>query len=688
MSTTIANHAAAKKFKPFVPPTMQMTEFTGRAIVLGLLMTGILGAANAYLGLRAGMTIAATYPAAVISMAILRIFKGSILEENIARTIGSIGESVAAGAVFTIPAFVIAGLWKDDAGNPALGTGKYWNSVALMVIGGILGILFVTLLRRVMVEDPELPFPESVAASEIHKAGQQGAKAAKILFANMGFGAVMYFLSQINVFWYMRSILVNIPNMRAGLRVGRSATSPVVATGGMTTFNTPAISPAYLGVGYIIGPRLAALNFAGGVVAWGLLVPMLVYFLGPGIQANLPPSATMDWSALAASIWFSIVRPIAVGGMLVGAGFTLFRMRKQLGAGMSRAVSDLKKAAGAHEVTDRTEKDLNAKVVFLGVAVVLIAMIVLYYVFIAGAGNMPGGKVLTGAIVAAVVMIVLGFFFAAVSGNLCGMIGSSNNPVSGLTLCTLVVAALLMVALGVGGTGGIAAVLGVAAVVCVSSAVAGEMLQDLKVGHILGGTPSRMQIGDMMGVVVASLVLFFPLMILDKAYHFGSAALPAPQAGLMAMLGQGIVGGNMAWPLVVVGIFMGFALIMVQVKSPMLFAVGMYLPLETTFAIFVGGVIRWVTDVLRDRRGFNDAQKARVENAGVLTASGLIAGEALCGLVIAFIVGTNHKLPDLGIGRAWITGLIGLAVLVAVMIKLPLANAGSPDEPAPPTAIM
>jgi len=470
--------------------------------------------------------------------------------------------------------------------------------------------------------------------------------------------------------------------------VGRSTASPIVATGGMTTFDTPAISPAYLGVGYIIGPRLAALNFAGGVVAWGLLVPLLVYFLGPGIQANLPAGASMDWSALAANIWFAIVRPIAVGGMLVGAGFTLFRMRKQLGAGMSRAVSDLKKSTAVHEVTDRTEKDLNAKVVFLGVAVVLVAMIVLYYYFISGAGNMPGGKVMTGAIVAAVVMIVLGFFFAAVSGNLCGMIGSSNNPVSGLTLCTLVVAALLMVALGVGGTGGVAAVLGVAAVVCVSSAVAGEMLQDLKVGHILGGTPARMQIGDMFGVVVASLVLFFPLMILDKAYHFGSAALPAPQAGLMAMLGQGIVGGNMAWPLVVVGIFMGFALIMVQVKSPMLFAVGMYLPLQTTFAIFVGGVIRWITDLLRDRRGFNDAQKARVENAGVLTASGLIAGEALCGLVIAAIVGTNHKMPDLGIGNAWISGLIGLALLIAVMIKLPLANAGSPDEPAPPTAIM
>ncbi|HKC72196.1 MAG TPA: oligopeptide transporter, OPT family, partial [Terriglobales bacterium] len=348
----------------------------------------------------------------------------------------------------------------------------------------------------------------------------------------------------------------------------------------------------------------------------------------------------------------------------------------------------LKKSAAAHEATDRTERDLNAKVVFAGVGVVLLAMIALYYFFIVGAGNLTLSKVVGGAVVAALVMVILGFFFAAVSGNLVGLIGSSNNPVSGLTLCTLVVAALLMVALGVSGVGGVAAVLGVAAVVCVSSAVAGEMLQDLKVGHILGGTPSKMQIGDLFGIAVSGLVLFFPLMILDKAYHFGTAALPAPQAGLMAMLAQGIVGGNMAWPLVVVGILMGFAMILIEVRSPMLFAVGMYLPLETTFAIFVGGVIRWITDRLRDRRGFNDAQKARVDNAGVLTASGLIAGEALCGLVIAGIVGSGHSLPQIFENPHWISGLIGLALLIGVMIKVPLANAGRPEDPAPPTAIM
>ena len=284
--------------------------------------------------------------------------------------------------------------------------------------------------------------------------------------------------------------------------------------------------------------------------------------------------------------------------MLVGACYTLFRMRKSLGVGMKRAISDLKKSGQVSAATNRTERDLNPKIVFGGLALVLVAMIFLYNFF---AQNM------VGAIVAAVVMIILGFFFAAVSGNLVGTIGSSNNPISGLTLATLIIAALLMVSIGVKGPSGVAAVLGVAAVVCVSSAVAGEMLQDLKVGHILGGTPRSMQLGDFLGVIVASFSLFFVLMLLHVGniraggIGFGDRQLSAPQAGLMAMLSRGIVGGEMAWPLIVVGILMGVALIMMGVRSPMLFAVGMYLPLETTFAIFVGGVIRWLTDVFRDR---------------------------------------------------------------------------------------
>src|SRR5271157_5735856 len=265
MNAQSSDPASPRKHQPYVPANMEMKEFTFRAVLLGILMTAVLGAANAYLGLKAGMTIAATYPAAVIGMSILRLMKGSLLEENIARTIGSIGESVAAGAIFTIPAFVIAGLW------PTLGMQRYWQSVALMVIGGLLGILFVTLLRRVMVEDPDLPFPESMAASEIHKAGQQGAKAAKILFANMGFGAFMYLLGQFSLFSPSRDFIVGVGQLgRSFVRMGRSATAPKLTAGAVTAVSAPAISPAYLGVGYIIGPRLASLNFAGGVIAWGL----------------------------------------------------------------------------------------------------------------------------------------------------------------------------------------------------------------------------------------------------------------------------------------------------------------------------------------------------------------------------------------------------------------------------------
>jgi putative OPT family oligopeptide transporter len=687
MSSTVISEPR-KKHVPYVPETMEMKEFTFRAVLIGLFLTALLGSANAYLGLKAGMTIAATYPAAVIGMALLRLMKGSLLEENIARTVGSIGESVAAGAIFTIPAFVMADLWP--ALQPWPPSVEYWKSVALMMIGGTLGILFVTLLRRVMVEDPDLPYPESVAASEIHKAGQQGSTAAKILFANMGFGSFMYLLGAINVFNPNNTFPVTIGNLGKKLLL-RTSTNPNVAmtmTGGTTIFTAPDVSPAYLGVGYIIGPRLAALNFAGGVLAWGLLVPLLTFTIGPYIQATQPADQPISWTLLAGAIYFSIVRPIAVGGMLVGASYTLFKMRKQLALGMGRAVSDLKKSAAAQAATNRTERDLPAKAIFAGVGVVFVAMILLYYYFISGAGTLTGSQVLSGSLVAAGVMIIVGFFFAAVSGNLVGMIGSSNNPVSGLTLCTLVIAALLMVAMGVKGTGGVAAVLGVAAVVCVSSAVAGEMLQDLKVGHILGGTPSKMQIGDLFGIVVASLVLFFPIAILAKAYHFGSAALPAPQAGLMAMLSKGIVGGDMAWPLVIVGILLGLGMIMIEVKSVMLFAVGMYLPLGTTFAIFVGGVIRWITDMLRDRRGFNDAQKARVDNAGVLTASGLIAGEALCGLVIAGLVGSNHDVTLFKWTPPFLLALGALAVLAIVMIRLPLASCGRPEDPAPPTAIM
>jgi putative OPT family oligopeptide transporter len=673
----------ARRHQPFVPESMEMPEFTLRALLLGIVMTVVLGAANAYLGLRAGVTIAATYPAAVMSMAILRMRRGSILEENIARTAGSIGESVAAGAVFTLPAFILAGAWPSFDVKDA-----YWKSTALMVVGGFLGVLFISLVRRVMVEDPELPFPESVAAAEIHKAGQRGAQAAKYLFYNMGVGALIYFLGAISLFAQTKEIFVRVGEIGKTLvRLGGRDSTQVVKTGGVTYFSAPSISPAYVGVGYIIGPVLASLNFSGGVLAWGLMIPLLVYFLGPELQAFLPPEAGAErWEGLVRAIWRNIVRPIAVGGMLVGAAYTLYRMRKNLFGGLGRAIAELTGRAPVPTRVGRTERYMSSKTVFSLIGLMFVLMIVLY-IYLSG--------LVGGGIVAAVVMIIAAFFFATVSGYLVGMIGSTNNPISGLTLSTLIIAALLMIALGVSGPSGVIAVLGVAAVVCVSSAVAGELLQDFKVGYILGGTPRTIQIVELIAVTCASLVMYFPLMVLHKGniaeggIGFGDPKLSAPQAGLMASLAQGIVGGEMAWPLVVCGILMGIVMIMLQVRSPMLVAVGMYLPLDTTFAIFVGGLIRWATDAMGRRRQLNEAQRTRVENVGILIASGLIAGEALVGLLIAtYVFFKGEGVAGIFDHPSYAFGLAVLAMMALIMVLIPLRNAGRPDEPAPPAAMM
>ena len=688
MSTPAGNPPQEpRKHRPYVPETMEMKELTFRAVFLGLILTVVLGAANAYLGLRAGITIAATYPAAVIAMAVLRAWKGSLLEENIARTAGSIGESVAAGAIFTIAAFLIAKAWPSFRPEDA-----YWKSTALIMVGSILGVLFISLVRRTMVEDPELPFPESVAASEIHKAGQRGAQAAKYLFWNIGVGGVVYMLGKLGLFAADKDFHFGIGNLgHSQVRLGPLGSTNVVATGGTTMFAAPSVSPAYLGVGYIIGLRLASIQFAGGVLAWGLMIPVLVYFLGPELRPYLPADTPDNWSAMVIAVWKFIVRPIAVGGMLVGAAYTLFKMRKSLTAGLGKAFADLKQSADERAKLSRTEQYMSSKVV-LGLIALMFVLMCFLYIHISG--------LLWPAILAAVVMLVVGFFFATISGNLVGFIGSSNNPISGLTLSTLLIAALLMVALGVTGPSGVAAVLGVAAVVCVSAAVAGELLQDFKVGYILGGTPRRIQIAELVAVVVASLVMYWPLMLLHQAningggIGFGDRQLPAVQSGLMATLAQGIVGGDMPWALVVVGILFGLAMIMMQVKSPMLVAVGMYLPFETTFSIFLGGVFRAAGDWMAERRGFNPAQKARVENAGVLTASGLIAGEAVLGLVWAgmqFVPkwkAPNHPPQIFSDPSYLIGGMIVLAGLAALMLALPLSAAGDPNEPAPPTGMM
>lgn len=684
--------AEEKKFVPFISPDVNLVEFTIRGLILGLILAVVLGAANAYLGLKAGMTIAATYPAAVLGMAILRLFKSNILEENFVRTVGSIGESVAAGAIFTLPAFFIARIW--DPQNITLG--NYFTATIILIVGGILGIMFVALLRRVMVEDKDLLFPESTAAAEIHKSGQKGGSGgAKYLFSAMGVGAVIQFFAQLKLFatwekfygFFHKTI---IPG------------TFFKAEGGML-LSSPGFSPAYTGVGYIIGPKYASLNFSGGLLAWGLLTPIIYYFIYPYINV---PVFIQNWAITSGisieklndpafqitQVWKFVVRPIAIGGMLMGAFYTLFRMRKSLYAGLKRSFGDVKKAAaGSHIEVIRTEKDLKFFWIIMGIlASAIVTFLITYFVFNTG---------LIPALVSATILIVLAFFFAAISGYLVGIIGSSNNPISGLTLTALITTALILVLIGVDAEhGGVAAVLGVAAIVCVAAAVAGEMLQDLKAGHILGGTPWKMQVGNIIGVIVSGLVMFYVLNMLNQADivqgqqqgytgGFGSKNLAAPQAGLMAMLSQGIIGGQMAWPLIIVGLLMGLALIMMQVKSPMLVAVGMYLPLETTFAIFVGGLIKGVVDLVVEKKQYVPAQKVRIENIGILLASGLIAGEALTGLGfapfrIAGVVPEIFKDPPV------IIGIAVLVILTLILIIVPIMNRGSEDEPAPPSAGM
>ncbi|MBN1222680.1 MAG: oligopeptide transporter, OPT family [Candidatus Aminicenantes bacterium] len=644
-----------QSFKPYVPPEQAMKEISFKAIFLGILMAVVLGAANAYLGLLVGMTVAATFPAAVIAMAVLRPMKGTILEENLARTTGAVGEALAAGAIFTIPAFLFTGVWtKFDV----------LKSSMLMLIGGVLGVFLIILVRRTLVEDAELPFPESVACAEMVKTGQKAGSNAAYMFWAMGLGGFIEFFTSENgiriIRPYARAVF-KIPGLSRityldGDNVEVTKTAEIK---GRMFIESPAANAAMTGVGYIIGPKLAALTFSGGVLGWLFLMPILLFISGD--LGRIVSDFGGNWTALAISAYDAQIKPIAVGAMLVGAFYTLFRMRKSLFTGIGRSFADVKRArSGSATETVRTDKDLPFPSIIIAIIALIIPMVILYNVFTRNIGS---------ALVSALVMVVMGLLFAAVAGYLVGIIGSSSNPISGLTLTTLLIAALMMVIMGQKGNEGIAAVLGVAAVVCCVAGVAGDMIQDWKVGHILGGTPWRMQIGGLIGVIAAALTLTFSLQLLHNTIGIGSETLPAPQAGLMATMAKGIVGGEMAWPLVLAGMLLAVALILIGSPSPMLIAVGMYLPFRATACIFLGGVIKYFLDKTVAKKKPTNKGKELVENIGLLLASGLIAGQALMGLITAAVKGAKLQLPSF-----WQSAWLGLLVFFAlgfILIYLP-----------------
>ncbi|MSV27485.1 MAG: oligopeptide transporter, OPT family [Bryobacterales bacterium] len=658
-------------------PAKSPPEMTVKAVALGLLLALIFGAANAYLGMKAGQTVAATIPAAVIAIALFRLpaMRGGVLEQNIARTAASVGEALVSGAIFTIPAFVMV-----EINGVRLWTGlreHYWQACLILLVGGLLGIFYIIVLRRPLVTEPGLPWPESVASAEIVKAGEQGSDAPKYVFGAMAFGGLIQVLKSdkgIQVFReYIDGFLPFPRSVIQHFNLRREPTAAITHSGGIP-WSTPALSPALIGIGYIIGPRLASINVAGGIIAWWMLIPLLLFF-DPDLPRRLGGAAGNTPDVLAFTVWYNVVRPIAVGAMLVSAGHTLFSMRHSIAKSLKGAIASSASASfGAAAETPRTERDIPIRWWAFGTASLTAATLALYFAF---TGNW------TAAIVATVVMTVTGFLLSAVGGYLVGLVGSSNQPLSGLTVSALVISALVMVAIGATGPSGVMAVLGVASIVSLACSVSGSLIQDLKAGHILGGTPWKMQIVEILAVVVLSLFLMLPIIALDEANRatggIGGRALPAPQAGLMAQLAKGIVGGQMAWGLIGAGAAFGIALLLCGARAPMLVAVGMYLPFDTTSSIFIGGVLKWLVD-LRVAR-LSPESKVAVEERGTLLASGLIAGEAVVGILLAvtFVAGISSITrmftgsDELGFFPQWggWLSLLAFAAIAWVLVRIP-----------------
>jgi putative OPT family oligopeptide transporter len=676
------------EFKPFVPHDSTEHEFTLKAVLAGIIMAAIFGAANAYLGMKAGQTVAATIPAAVIAIAFFRLpfFRGGVLEQNLTRTAASVGEALVAGAIFTIPAFMMVNvgghrLWTDLRSH-------FWTGTLILLAGGLLGVFFIIILRRPLCVESDLPFPESTASAEIVKAGQQGATdAPKYIFGAMGLGALLQLLKDekgFQVFQDSVSLFWNFPkSVVRYFGYQKELLGEVSYTGGVA-YTTPSASPALIGIGYIIGPRLAAINFSGGVIAWLVLIP-LVLFIDPELphRVGATTGGVAPWDLVSYTVWYNVVRPIAVGAMLVGAVYTLYTMRESILRSIKGAFQVSTATGAGAAVRTRLDIDIPIKWIILSIVALVIPITIIYYYFAHSWG---------AALVAAVVMTLSGFFLAAVGGYLVGLVGSSNQPVSGLTLAALVIAAIMMVAIGVKGLGGVAAVLGVASVVCCACCVSGSLIQDLKAGYLLGGTPWKMEVVEVLSVAAVSFFLLLPIIALHEANlasgGIGGKLLPAPQAGLMAQLAQGIVGGQMAWGLLLIGCLFGVSLVMIEAPSPMLIAVGMYLPLETTSAIFAGGAMRWVADGWAVRRKLSGDEKAKFEERGTLLASGFIAGEAITGILLAALFLTGVKsithiftgrdvLHFVGRWGGWVS-LIAFAIIAYVLVALPQKKRAKP----------
>ena len=617
-----------KSFKPYIPADRVVPEFTVTSVIIGVILSIVFGAANAYLGLRVGMTVSASIPAAVLSMGIIRLLlrKDSILENNLVQTIGSAGESVAAGAIFTLPALF---LWANEGkiDFPSITT-----IFLIALVGGLLGVIFMVPLRQALIveEHGTLPFPEGTACAEVLLAGEEGGSKAGIVFSGLGIAALYKFITDgLKVF----------PN-----EVGYDIKGYTGSSVGLQ------VLPALVGVGYICGPGISSYMLAGGALSWLVIMPLIALF---GADAVVFPGEAAISSMAPGDLWGTYVKYIGAGAVATGGIISLIKSFPLIVKTFGQAMKSMNSKHTASAL--RTEQDLPMPLLMVSMVVIAIAIWLL-----------PAFPV---NFVGALIIVIFGFFFATVSSRMVGLIGSSNNPVSGMAIATLLFTTILLKATGTTGTAGMTGAIAIGAIICVVAAIAGDCSQDLKTGFILGATPKKQQIGEIIGVVASAAAIGFVLYLLNTVWGYGGKEIPAPQATMMKMLVEGVMNAELPWALIFAGA--GVAIVVEILRIPVMpFAVGMYLPFSLSAGIMAGGVVRWFMD---RKKGSEEEKKVSVER-GTLYTSGLIAGEGLMGVVLALMAFFEFD-PD--ISGYFSMGAVGslvffallLASLVAVCVK-------------------
>ena len=613
------------EFKPYIPAEKVTPELTVTSVIMGCILAVIFGAANAYLGLRVGMTVSASIPAAVISMGVIRVLlrRNSILESNMVQTIGSAGESLAAGAIFTMPALF---LWAEEGLSDKPGIVEI---TLIALCGGILGVLFMVPLRNALIvkEHATLLYPEGTACADVLLAGEEGGANASTVFSGMGLAAIFKF------------VVDGLKLLPADVAAAFKSFKGEI---GMEVY------PALLGVGYIVGPKIASYMFVGSLMGWMVIIPMICLF-GPDTwmypAAEGTTIAQLYANGGAAAIWSTYVKYIGAGAIATGGIISLIKSLPLIVTTFRDSMKSMKGSKSTS--TERTAQDLPMQFILLGI----LAMVFIIWI-------VPAIPV---TLLGAFIIVIFGFFFATVSSRMVGLVGSSNNPVSGMAIATLLIATFAIKSSGKTGIDGMTAAIAVGSVICIIAAIAGDTSQDLKTGYLLGATPKKQQMGEMLGVVVSGLAIGGVLYLLDAAWGYGTAEIPAPQAQLMKMIVEGIMGGNLPWGLVFIGVFLAICLEILRIPV-MPFAIGLYLPIYLNATIMIGGVVRGLLD---RRKGVDEKTKTAQSTDGTLYCAGMIAGEGLVGILLAVFAVFGISLDMSGIVNF---GNIGGVVLMIIMI--------------------